>query len=406
MGLTKAMVERLRYSREPKVVGEKTVYPQQIVWDGTVPGFGIRVYPSEKRSFVLFFRACGRQHMMSLGQYGPLTVDQARARAKQYLAEVIGGANPLAARRDVAMGKTVKELCSVYLARHARVHKKSARDDEGRIARYVLPALGGLKVARVTRADIAKLHLNIGQRAPYEANRVLAMLRKMFGLAKDWGFIDETDANPAQRISLFKEKKRDRWATAEELSAIFDAINLEDNFFIRCALCLYLLTGARKSELLRAKWADVDWLRAELKFTDTKTNRPHQIPLSKGAVELLQQLPKIENNPHIFPGHKKSKPLVNIEKPWNRIRKKAGVIDLRLHDLRRTVGSWLAQSGHSLHLIGRVLNHTNTTTTAVYARFDSEHVRAALDAHGRLMSALMAKSSPACAVDDQEVKNG
>ena len=393
MGLTKTAVERLRYTREAKMIEGKPAYPHQILWDGNLPGFGVRVYPSGKRSFVLFFRAGGRQHMMSLGQFGPLTVEQARAKAKRHLAEVIEGGSPLAARRREAQGKTVKELCAAYLDRHARVHKKSFRDDEGRMARHVVPALGGLKVANVTRADIAKLHLKIGQAAPYEANRVLALLRKMFGLAKEWGFLPEAANNPAQTIGLFKEKKRERWASAKEMPAIFQAIEAERNPFIRCALFLYLLTGARKGELLRAKWHDVDWARSELRFPDTKTDRSHQVPLSQEALKQLQQLPRFEGNPHVFPGHKKGRPLVNIEKPWARIRQAAGVADLRLHDLRRTVSSWLAQSGHSLHLIGRVLNHTNTSTTAIYARFDDQHVRDALDSHGQAIGRLIASSS-------------
>ena len=156
---------------------------------------------------------------------------------------------------------------------------------------------------------------------------------------------------------------------------------------------MYLLTGARKSELLQAQWVHVDWDRSELKIPDTKAGRVHYIPLSGPALALLREIPKAEGNPFILVGRgprgataeEKAKTpthLVNISKPWNRVRKAAGVEDVRLHDLRRTVGSWLAQSGNSLHLIGRVLNHSNQSTTAVYARFGEDSVRAALEQHG------------------------
>jgi len=140
-----------------------------------------------------------------------------------------------------------------------------------------------------------------------------------------------------------------------------------------------LLTGLRKSELLNSRCADVDWNHEELTIQDTKNGRPHHLPLSSAALALLRQLPRQEGNPFVFPGREDGKNLVNIDKAWRRIRTEAGVPDVRLHDLRRTVGSWLAQSGNSLHLIGRVLNHRTASTTQVYARFGNDQVRDALE---------------------------
>ncbi len=163
----------------------------------------------------------------------------------------------------------------------------------------------------------------------------------------------------------------------------------------RFAMWLYLLTGARKSELLKARWEDVDNNRAELRLVDTKAGRTHYIPLSAPALALLEQIPRVDGNPYILPGKREGAALVNIAKPWSRVRKAAGVEDVRLHDLRRTVGSWLAQAGNSLHLIGRVLNHSNQSTTAVYARFGEDHVRAALEQHGaRIMGAAGLSPAP------------
>ncbi|HKF93066.1 MAG TPA: site-specific integrase, partial [Gammaproteobacteria bacterium] len=276
-----------------------------------------------------------------------------------------------------------------------------------RINRLILPAWGNRKVKTVTRKDVEALHTKIGkgahstskagQPAPYEANRTLTLISKMFALAKEWEYVPKDCANPARGIKRFKEHKRDRWVNPEELPRLAQAIDAEPNVYVRMALWLYLLTGVRKSELLAAQWDDIDWQRQELRLGETKAGRVHYVPLSAPALAILRELPRLEGNPYILPGHIRGRPLVNINRPWTRIRKAAGVEDVRLHDLRRTVGSWLAQSGNSLHLIGRVLNHSNPSTTAVYARFGQDHVRQALEEHAaRLMG--VAGKQPAAEV--------
>ena len=153
--------------------------------------------------------------------------------------------------------------------------------------------------------------------------------------------------------------------------------------FARYAIWLYLLTGARKSEILTAKWEYVDWDRMELKLQETKSGRTHYIPLSSVAINLLQNIPRVDNNPYIIVGHKAGSHLVNIDKAWRRIRSAADIEDVRLHDLRRTVGSMLVQSGSSLPLIGEILNHSNQATTKIYARFSTDEPRKALESHGQ-----------------------
>ena len=295
----------------------------------------------------------------------------------------------------------MRDLVAAYIERYAKPQKKSWQEDERRLNSRILPAWGRLKVRAVTRADVAALHAKIGTKEgkPYEANRVRELVARMFELGRQWGFLPEDHRNPTQGIADFREVKRDRWVTPEELPRLAQAINEEPNETARFALWLYLLTGARKSELLRAKWADVDWTRAELRLPETKAGRVHHIPLSAPALALLREVPRVEGNPFILVGRgprgasaeeKAMRPahLVNISKPWGRVRMAAGVEDVRLPDLRRTVGSWLAQAGNSLQLIGRVLNHSNQSTTAIYARFGEDSVRAALEQHGaRIMGA-------------------
>lgn len=393
--LTKRIIDALTYQSR----GNAAFY----VWDSEIKGFGVRVFPSNRKAFLVTYRSGGRKRFLTLGTYGrDLTAAQARSRAMEMLGQVARGGDPAERKRQRAQGETMRDLCGAYMTRHGNA-KKSAADDRRRLDRYILPAWAGLKVTSIKRPDVAALHTKIGKRAPYEANRILALCSKMFNLARSWGFVPEGHPNPAADIDRFKEQKRDRWITPEELPRLAQAINEEPNQSARFALWLYLLTGARKSEVLRARWKDVSFERAELRLSDTKAGRVHYVPLSSPALALLKEIPRQEGNPFILPGLKTGAHLVNVAKPWNRVRKAAGVEDVRLHDLRRTVGSWLAQSGNSLHLIGRVLNHSNASTTQVYARFGEDHVRAALEQHG---ARIMGAAGMAPVADVVEIKKG
>lgn len=277
------------------------------------------------------------------------------------------------------------EFANLYMENYAKKHKKSWSEDQRRLDKNILPSLANRKIQSVTRNDVLSIHNTMGARAPYEANRTIRLLSKMFEVAKEWNYLDHSNNNPAKGIKLFKEIKRDRWLTHNELPKLIEAVDQEQNLYARIAIWLYLLTGMRKSELLTAKWSDVDFERREIRLSETKAGRVHYIPLSEAAIDLLTRVPRLEDNPYIIPGSIKGKHMINISKPWLRIRKAAKLEDVRLHDLRRTVGSWLAQSGNSLHLLGKVLNHSNQSTTAVYARFAQDDVRNALEGHGKLI---------------------
>jgi len=368
---------------------------QDIRWDDQIRGFGVRVYPSNRKTFVLSYRSMGRKHIMQLGPYGVLTLDQARDRAKRELVRIMEGEDPLEEKRRLSQSATMEVLCEAYLTRHAMVHKKSWRDDDSHIRLHIIPALGSLPVISVQRSDVAKLHQEIGKSKPTRANRVLATLSHMFELAKLWGYLEEGAPNPARRIQKYSEKSRDRWVTQEELPALARAIDEEENIYARHYFWLLILTGARKSELLQAKWEDVDTEAGQLKFPETKRGQAHYIPLTGPVLAVLGQIPKLEGNPYLFPGEGKEGHMINVTKPWARIRKAAGIEDINIHDLRRTVGSWLAQGGNSLHLIGKVLGHSNQSTTAIYSRFGQDSVRQAMDDHGRRLMVAAGKLPPA-----------
>ncbi len=385
--LTKKIIDALHCDRNN---GERFT-----AWDEALRGFGVRVAPSGRKVFILSYRANGRKRLLTLGTYGAITLDQARDLAKARLGEVVRGSDPVEQRRKARQGETIHDLCTAYVERHA-MRKRSAHDDQRRIEQRILPAWGNRKADSITRADVAALHTKIGQSASYEANRVVALLSKMFELARRWGFIPENAANPARGIDKFREHKRDRWLTQEELPRVTAAIASESNLYVRAAIWLYLLTGVRKTELLKTRWDDIDLVRGELHLPETKAGRVYYVPLSSQALALLEMMPRKEGNPYLLPSSKvPGQHLVNIEKPWRRVRKAAGVEDVRLHDLRRTVGSWLAQAGNSLPLIGRVLNHSNPSTTAIYARLGDDPARRALAEHGQRLTAIAGKWFPA-----------
>jgi integrase len=229
---------------------------------------------------------------------------------------------------------------------------------------------------------------------PYPANRTLALVSKMWNLAATWGVVPDGYGNPARGIDHFRETKRDRWVTAAELPKLAKAIDAEENVYVRAALWLYLFTGMRRNELLTAKWEYFDKDRRELRLPETKAGRPFVVPLSGPAMVILDNLPRLKGNPYILPSLKvrregePPKHLGDISHRWIEVRTAAGVGDVHLHDLRRTVGSWLAMDGASLLVIGKTLNQTSPATTQVYARLSEDPVRAALERHAKRVVAV------------------
>lgn len=375
------MVDKLAYEGNAEAK-EKCIY-----WANEPSGFGVRIYPSGKKVFVLSYRHEGRKQLKTLGRYGDITLSQAEDLARKDIGALLDNRNPLAERKKARLGDTVRKLCELYIDRHAG-QKKSGDEDIRRINAHILPAWAAHKIKSISRQDVIALHSKIGKNiyrgkpTTYEANRVLSLASKLFAFAAELEMVDPGHPNPATGVTRFKEESRDRFVGPDELPKLIEAIDGEPNQYARYALWLYLLAGLRKEELLTARWADVDFNRRELRLVDTKNGKNHYLPLSDAAMEVLNQIPRIEGNEYIIVGKKPGAHLVNIDKPWQRVRKAAGVEDVHIHDLRRTVGSWLAQAGNSLHLIGRVLNHSNSSTTAIYARFGQDHIREALDRHG------------------------
>lgn len=346
-----------------------------VYWEPSLPGFGVRVYPTGHKAYVVKARQGGRQHYVTLGPVGGLSPLEARSAAKRLLAEF--------ALSGVGNYRSCKfsELADLYIERHAKVHKKSWREDERRIKKYLLPRWEHLTLEAIQRPEVARLHLELGREMPYQANRVLENISKMFQLAVIWGLLPDGHHNPTVGIQTFKEAKRDRFVTEEEMPRLMATIGQEAPE-IRGAIMLYLLAGWRKQELLGLRWSDIDFARKEIRIAETKSGRIHYLPLTEAIRQVMDTLPREEGNPWVIIGRDRGKHRVSLEKAWQRVRSAAGLDDVRLHDLRRTCGSWLAHSGHGLPLIGAVLNQTCQTVTATYSRFKRDDVREALEAHG------------------------
>ncbi len=236
MHITKRVIDSLSY--------EGKNGSRDIRWDDRLPGFGVRVYPSGAKSFVLSYRCHGRKRLMVLGRYGVLTLEIARDKARQAMVNSAGGDDPLDQRAKWMRGETIADLAEAYIERHAKIHKKSWKDDERALDKYVLPRWATKKVRNLARADVARLHHEVGRTYPYAANRLLELISKMCELARIWGLVDENAVNPGRGITRFREEKRDRFITPQELPRLAEAIDNEPSLFARYALWMYLLTRA------------------------------------------------------------------------------------------------------------------------------------------------------------------
>ncbi|MBI1271704.1 tyrosine-type recombinase/integrase [bacterium] len=280
-----------------------------------------------------------------------------------------------------------EKFCMLYMERHARIRKKTWKEDQSRLRLYLLPAFEGKLLLDITRNDIVELHASIGARpAPYAANRMLEQLGKMFKLAQLWGFYPEDRMLPTVGVDPFPETPRDVFVQKYEMDRLAKAIGGCRSANLRALFWLYLLTALRRSELMRAKWSDLDLERWELRVLHTKNGKPHRIPLPPEAMAILYKLPR--TGTYIFPGQAPGTHISNstVWKSWDRCRTRAGLKHVRIHDLRRTVASWMVQSGKPLSLIGKLLNHSSLRATEVYARLAQEDVREALADHAKRVS--------------------
>ncbi len=354
---------------EPK---EKTY----AVFDTEIRGFGVRVWPSGVKVFVFKYERQAKQHWLTLGRFGELTFEQAKKRALKHRLEITDGQNPGAVIRAKREAPSVADLADRFLRDHADLKTKPRTAAEYRrmVELFIKPKLGRLKVADVLPADAYEFHTSLAK-TPRQANHTLAVLSKMFSLAELWGWRTQ-NTNPCFIVERLPERRRDRFLTEKELERLGQVIQemedaITDSIYVFAALRMLIFTGARLSEILTLTWAMVDLENGMLRLPDSKTGAK-VIFLNPPAIRLLKVLPEIQDNPYVFPGDRENDRLVNLEKPWRKIRDKAGLPNVRIHDLRHTFASMAAQSGLSLQVVGALLGHTHPSTTKRYSHFGTQ----------------------------------
>lgn len=342
------------------------------VWDADLPCFGIRVLPSGKKTYFFKYRVggggAGRQRKPSIGRHGTITCEEARMRAREWALIVQQGGDPAADRVRMRSAPTVNDLCDRFWSAHVQAHLKPGSQGEIRrhLRRFIRPQLGRLKVNDVRRDDIARLHNRMID-TPYQANRVLSTLSKMFNLAEMWGL--RTDgSNPCRHLRKFREGQRERFLARTEIIRLTKELERQESAsphfvgFLRIAL----LTGMRKMEILTLRWEYIDFDARRIDLPDSKTGK-RSIPISAVAEEAIRRIPRVPGNPFVIAGTIEGKHANGIQKFWQRLRMRVGIEDVRIHDLRHTFASVAAVNGVSLYFIGHLLGHRQASTTARYA---------------------------------------
>jgi integrase len=359
------------------------------LWDDELKGFGLRVWPSGRKVYIVKCRIKGRQRFITIGPHGPVTAEQARVRAFEILSEAKGGRDPAKELDQARKAPTMKGLGERFLKEHVAVRCKPSTQAEYKrsVELFINPKIGTRKVTDIERQDVTELHHGLSH-IPYQANRTLGVLSKMFSLAEAWG-IRPDGSNPCLHVKKYVEQKRARFLSPEEFAALGKALREveQDGSETQSAIDavrLLMLTGCRLGEIMTLKWDDVDLKARELRLPDSKTGAKI-VHFGKTAADVLKGIKKLEENPYVITGKKEGSRLTDLQHPWRRIRAKAGLDDVRIHDLRHSYASGALALGEGLPMIGKLLGHTQVQTTARYAHLANDPVKTAA---GRVSDAI------------------
>ena len=347
--------------------------------DTQTQGLKLRISKTGTMTFFVYRKIKGRPERITLGRFPQITVDHARTKTHQINASVADGMNPNQVKRQERQEPTLQNLYSRYMQDHAKVFKKRWDEDEERYNLH-LKRWENRKLSGITKEDCITLHKKIGKLSgPYAANRAIQVLQGMYSKGQDWDMFKGD--NPAKAVRRFKELKRERFIESHEMAAFFEAVSEETNETIKDYVLLSLLTGARQDNVLTMRWDEIEFNSRTWRISHTKTKGGEAltVPLVDAAIEILRTRQIASSSDYVLEGKGKAGHLVNPSKGWNRILDRANLTNLRLHDIRRTMGSWQAKTGASLPIIGKSLGHKNINTTMIYARLDSDPVRESME---------------------------
>jgi integrase len=391
LNFTKAAIERMEAPESGRLY----------VHDEKESGLLLQITPNGRRTFQLYRKFQGRPVRVTIGTYPEYTVEQARKKAREIKTDMGAGKNPNDTLRQMRDEMTFADLFREYMTRHAKVNKRTWKEDQRQYDQY-LAKLANKRLSEITKRDIASTHSKIGRETKTAANRVLALVSSVFGKAISFGLWEK--ANPCIGINHFPEQSRDRFLSGDELRRFFEALAQEPNGTARDYFLASLFTGARRTNVLEMKWADIDFDAATWRIGRTKNGTPQTVALVEPVMEILRDRRERIDSLFVFPGAGRTGHLVEPKKAWMRICKAAGIEGVRIHDLRRTMGSWQAMTGASLPVIGKSLNHKNASTTQIYARLDLDPVRSSME---KAASAMMsAATAPAKVVKLRRAASG
>ena len=392
------------------------------LFDDDVKGFGLRVFPSGEKSWIVEYRAGsgGRgaaKKRLKLGSVGTMTPEKARKAARDVLAKAQLGYDPARDRQDGRRSLTFAQLAEVFLSEHVDAKRKMGTATHYRylLEQIAIPEIGALKAGAVERSDIVKIHLS-RRGTPFQANRLLAVIGSMYAYAQRRGIVPD-NVNPARKIEKYPERQRDRFLSIDELDRMGNAIREAETKGIEWvidetkpkskhtpkpenrrtiigphaagALRLLILTGARLREILHLRWEHIDFDRGLLLLPDSKTGRK-TIILNAPALAVLDTLPRI--GAYVIAGDNPEKPRADLHRPWQLVSKRAALNGVRLHDLRHTFASFGAGSGLGLPIIGKLLGQTQASTTQRYAHLDTDPLRRASNSIANTISAAMGEN--------------
>ncbi len=351
-------------------------------YDDKCKGLMLEVRNSGIKTYYLrYYTKPGATRQLKLARASEISLANARKLAQKYQARIAMGEDPLDELREMREVPSLGEFAlNRYLA-YIKTYKKSWNTDETLLRVHILPKLGSKPLNQITREDISALHLERLEAgaAPASADRLVILLRYLYNLAIKWNTPGVKD-NPTKDVVLFNvNNSRERFLSAEELQRLAESVKQSENPLLEPIILILVLTGARKRELLDAKWEEFDLERRAWRIPITKSGRPRTVPLSDAALEVLTGVPRIEGCEYAFANPKTRKPFVSIFSAWNAARKRAGLEDVRIHDLRHSFASFLINAGRGIYEVANLLGHTQLKTTQRYAHLADQTLREAVN---------------------------
>ncbi len=352
---------------------------EAVFWDRELSGFGVRVYPSGSKVYLVQTRSGGKSKRVTIGRHGLLTAEQARRKAAMLISGIKAGQEPVLTASPQACGPTLAELGERYLREHVAVRCKptTAAAYRHALTRFILPAFGSLPLGAIGRDQVASLHYGL-HGTPAMANQVVETLSRLFTMAEAWGVAPE-GGNPCRFVKKYEKRSCERFLSEREfrrLGKVLSEFEAEGKVSASgvAALQVLMLTGCRRNEILTLRWEDVDLEAGELRLRDAKTGA-RWVALSPAATRVLAAIPRLPDNPWVIAGSRAGGRRANLNALWVVVRRRAGLEDVRIHDLRHSFASRALALGESLTMIGKLLGHRQVQTTARYAHLARESVK-------------------------------